>query len=157
MNYYHYYNYETLLKESSDITFLMFPICQLTLYFSKPCFSIPFNYSTNFLTYTPLLSFKLFFFFFNLFILVLAALGLHCCTRAFSSCGELGLLFIAMRALLIVVASLVAKHRLQARGLQQVQRMGSVVVAQGLSCSTARGIFPDQGSNLCPLHWQADS
>ena len=34
---------------------------------------------------------------------------------------------------------------------------GSVVVAHGLSCSTACGIFMDQGSNLCPLHWQADS
>ena len=32
---------------------------------------------------------------------------------------------------------------------------GSVVVAHGLSCSTAHGIFPDQGLNLCPLHWQA--
>ena len=27
----------------------------------------------------------------------------------------------------------------------------------GLSCSVACGIFPDQGSNPCPLHWQADS
>ena len=27
----------------------------------------------------------------------------------------------------------------------------------GLSCSAACGIFPAQGSNLCPLHWQADS
>ena len=35
--------------------------------------------------------------------------------------------------------------------------MGSVVVAQGLSCSMAHGIFLDQGSKLCPLHWQADS
>ena len=34
---------------------------------------------------------------------------------------------------------------------------GSVVVAHGLSCSVACGIFPDQGSNPCPLHWQADS
>ena len=34
---------------------------------------------------------------------------------------------------------------------------GSVVVAHGLSCSTACGIFPDQGSNLCSLHWQAVS
>ena len=37
------------------------------------------------------------------------------------------------------------------------RRAGSVVVARGLSCSTACGIFPDQGWNLCPLHWQADS
>ena len=34
---------------------------------------------------------------------------------------------------------------------------GSAVVAHGLSCSVACGIFPDQGSNPCPLHWQADS
>ena len=30
-------------------------------------------------------------------------------------------------------------------------------MAHRLSCSVACGIFPDQGSNLCPLHWQADS
>ena len=34
---------------------------------------------------------------------------------------------------------------------------GSVVVAHGSSRSVACGIFPDQGSNPCPLHWQADS
>ena len=28
---------------------------------------------------------------------------------------------------------------------------------RSLSCSAACGIFPDQGSNPCPLHWQADS
>ena len=37
------------------------------------------------------------------------------------------------------------------------RRAGSAVVAHGPSCSVACGIFPDQGSNLCPLHWQADS
>ena len=35
--------------------------------------------------------------------------------------------------------------------------MDSVAVAHGLSCSTTFGIFLDQGSNLCPLHWQVDS
>ena len=30
--------------------------------------------------------------------------------------------------------------------------LGSVVVALGLSCSVAGGIFLEQGSNLCPLH-----
>ena len=30
-------------------------------------------------------------------------------------------------------------------------------MAHGLSCSAACGIFPDQGSNPCSLHWQADS
>ena len=34
---------------------------------------------------------------------------------------------------------------------------GSAVVAHGPSCSAACGILPDQGSNLCPLHRQADS
>ena len=34
---------------------------------------------------------------------------------------------------------------------------GSVIVAHGPSCSAARGILPDQGSNPCSLHWQADS
>ena len=30
-------------------------------------------------------------------------------------------------------------------------------MAHELSCSVACGIFPDQGSNPCPLHWQVDS
>ena len=37
------------------------------------------------------------------------------------------------------------------------RRTGSVIVAHGPTCSAACGIFPDQGSNPCPLHWQADS
>ena len=37
------------------------------------------------------------------------------------------------------------------------RRASSVIVAHGPSCSAACGIFPDQGSNPCPLHWQADS
>ena len=37
------------------------------------------------------------------------------------------------------------------------RRAGSVIVAHGPSCSVACGIFPDRGSNPCPLHWQADS
>ena len=37
------------------------------------------------------------------------------------------------------------------------QNTGSVVATQGLSCSAACGIFPDQRSNLCPLHYQTSS
>ena len=48
-----------------------------------------------------------------------------------------------------VRASLVEEHCFQS--------MGSVVVAHGVSYSEACGIFLDQGSNLCPLHWQTDS
>ena len=42
--------------------------------------------------------------------LFLAALGLRCCARAFSSCSERGLLFVAVHGLLIAVASLVVEH-----------------------------------------------
>ena len=36
-------------------------------------------------------------------------------------------------------------------------RAASVVVAHRLSCSSACGIFPDQGSNQYPPHWLVDS
>ena len=51
-------------------------------------------------------------FVFYFIYLFLAALGLCCCTWAFSSCGRRGLLFVAVRGPLIAVASLVAEHRL---------------------------------------------
>ena len=50
--------------------------------------------------------------FIYLIYLFMALLGLRCCARAFSSCGERGLLFVAVRGLLIAVASLVAEHGL---------------------------------------------
>ena len=53
-----------------------------------------------------------FLFLFIVFIFFLAALGLRCCARAFSSCGERGLFFVAVHRLLIMVASLVAEHGL---------------------------------------------
>ena len=42
----------------------------------------------------------------------MAVLGLRCCTQAFSSCCEQGLLFVVVHGLLIAVASLVAEHGL---------------------------------------------
>ena len=54
-------------------------------------------------------------------------------------------------------ASVVVARRLSSCGMWALGAQASVVVAHGLSCSTACGIFPDQGSNPCPLHWQADS
>ena len=47
----------------------------------------------------------------------MAVLSLRFCARAFSSCGERGPLFIAVRGPLTVAASLVAEHRLQTRRL----------------------------------------
>ena len=56
--------------------------------------------------------------------LCLAALGLRYCARAFFSCGERGLLFVAVGGLLTAVAS-----RCRARTLGT---RASVVVARGL-------------------------
>ena len=50
--------------------------------------------------------------FFFLFYFFLAALGLRCCTQAFSSCGEQGLLCVVVHGLLTAVASLVSEHGL---------------------------------------------
>ena len=76
-------------------------------------------------------------------------LGLRFCVRAFSSCGKWGHSSSWCTAL-----SLSSPLLLQSTGSR---RAGYVVVAHGPSCSAACGIFPDQGSNPCPLHWQADS
>ena len=47
------------------------------------------------------------------------------------------------------VGSVVAAHGLETQS--------SVGVVHRPSCPAARGVFPDQGSNLYLLHWQADS
>ena len=53
----------------------------------------------------------LFFKFIYFIYLCLAVLGLRCCMRAFSSCGEWRLLFVSVHRL-IAVATLVAEHGL---------------------------------------------
>ena len=89
-------------------------------------------------------------FFLLFFVFFMAVLGLRFCARAFSSCGK-------RQAGTTLHRGAQASHY---RGLYLwstgSRRTGSVIVAHGPSCSTARGIFPDQGSNPCPLHWQAD-
>ena len=76
---------------------------------------------------------KVFFKFILFIYLFMAALGLRCCTRTFSSCGERGLLFVVVRGFLIAVASLVVEH-----GLLGVR--ASVVVAHGLSSGGLRAL-----------------
>ena len=81
----------------------------------------------------------------------------------FSCCSEQGLLSTAVPMLRLAGVSLAVEHRLW--GVQAsittscmgCKATGSVVVAHGLSCSSACGIFPDQGSNPYPLHWQVNS
>ena len=79
----------------------------------------------------------------------MAVLGLRFCVRAFSSCGKWEPFFIAVRGPLSIAASLVVEHRLQTRRLSNCGSRAQLLAA----C----GIFPDQGLNPCPLHWQADS
>ena len=79
----------------------------------------------------------------------MAVLGLRFCARAFSSCGKWG-----HSSSRCVGPPLSRPLLLQSTGSRCA---GSVIVAHGPSCSTACGILPDQGSNPCPLHWQADS
>ena len=94
------------------------------------------------------------------FIYFLAILHLHCCVWAFSSCLEHGCSgcgaqashgggFSCCRAQALGCGPLVVA----AHGLEST---GSVVMAQGLSCSMASGIFLDQGLNPCLSHQQAD-
>ena len=59
--------------------------------------------------------------------LFLAVLGLRFCARAFSSCGERGPLFIAVRGPLINAAFLVAEHRLQTRRLSSCGARASLL------------------------------
>ena len=103
-----------------------------------------------------------------MYLFVWAALGLHCCAWAFFSCIRAPLLsscdvqasycsgFSSCRARAPgSQASVVAAHwcDIVARPLEH--RPSSC--GTGLSCSEACGIFLDQRSNLCLLHWQADS
>ena len=92
--------------------------------------------------------------FIYLFIyLFLAALGHCCCTWAFPRCGQKGLLFIAVCGLLVVVASLVAEHGLQACGLSS---WGSRALEHRLSSCDARaqllhGMWDLPGPGLEPV------
>ena len=78
------------------------------------------------------------------------ALGLLCRTWAFSRCAGQGLL------------STCDARATHSSGFSCCRNWllslwASVAVGRGLSCPTACLIFPDQGSNLCPLHWQVYS
>ena len=82
-------------------------------------------------------------FFKKLFIYLFWSCWVLVAAPAFSSCSEWGLL--SSCQLFTVVAS-----HCRARALGT---WTSKVVVHGLSCSWACGIFPDQGSNSCLLHW----
>ena len=105
----------------------------------------------------PVLSYYLFFLHcvhhlkvspFFLFYFWLCWVGLCCCT--WTSCSERSCSLVVECRLLSVLASLGCRTGPRVQGPQQLQPVGSAVVAHGLSCSEACGIFPDQGLNTCP-------
>ena len=73
------------------------------------------------------------------------AQAFHC--GGFSCCGALAL---GTQASVVVARGLSSSD---SRALEC--RLSSV--EHRLSCFAACGIFPDQGLNPCPLHWQVDS
>ena len=83
------------------------------------------------------------------FIILLVVPG-HCCSaQTFSSCARQ-----SCSSSLYVAFSLPWLLLLQSTGSRA---HGLSTVAHRCSCSVACGIFLDQGSNLCHLHWQSDS
>ena len=78
----------------------------------------------------------------------MAAPDLCCYTRAFSRLWQAGVTL--QLRLLMVMPSLAAECGLSEHGL-------SLVVAHGLSCPAACGLFQDQGSDPRSPHWRADS
>ena len=83
----------------------MFPFYEIPVHVSCPTFCRV-DWVQHLILNDCVIYMNIFFFFF------LATLGLRCCAWAFSSCGERGLLFVAVCGLIIAVASLVAEHGL---------------------------------------------
>ena len=71
----------------------------------------------------------------NIYLFILSNFIIFGCMQAFSNCRAQ------------------ASH---SAGLSHCGAQVSVAMAHGISCSSACGIFPDQGLNPCHLHWQSD-
>ena len=96
-------------------------------------------------------------------------LGFQCCAGPFSSCGEWGLLsscgtqashcgaLSCCRARAPGAGAAVAAAHGSVSAAPGLWSTGSVVGAHGLICSSACGVFLDQGLNSYLLHWQEDS
>ena len=117
----------------------------------SPCFNLQFSsdlwcWRSCYVLTEPEFTFGVFNWFIYLFFV---SLGLFLLRGLPLVAASRGCSPVTVRGLLRAVASLVAEHGHQSSG--------SVVVAHGLHCPEACGIFPDQGSNMCLLHWQADS
>ena len=97
-------------------------------------------------------------FLFCFMYLFLAVLDLHCRKGFPPAVASGGYSLAVVLSLLIAVVSLVAEQRLCGTWDSEVvapglQSTGLVVVVNGLSCSVACGIFPEQGLNPRLLPW----
>ena len=72
-------------------------------------------------------------------VVVLTALGVNVHAQALSTCD-------------VRASHCLGVSCCKAQGVR-----ASVIVTHRHSCPVACGIFPDQGWNPCPLHWQEDS
>ena len=79
-----------------------------------------------------------------------------CCSAGFPRYRESRLLSRGGARLLITVTSLVEQRHWGVQAPAVAAHTESTVAVHGLSWSVPRGIFLDQGSNPCLLHWQVD-
>ena len=89
---------------------------------------------------------------------LLVVMGLLCFVMAILYLRQTGTTLWLVHRLLIEVASLVMEHRLwgvpaSVAAAPRLQGTDLVVVVHEFSGSMACGIFVDQGSNRCLLHW----
>ena len=92
-------------------------------------------------------------------------LDLGCCTGFSLIAVSGGYSLVAVHWLLLVMASLLAQHgHWSVRASVWAEFLGlwgsgalERRLNNGLSCSVAWGVFPDQGLNSCLPHWPADS
>ena len=81
------------------------------------------------------------------YLSIFPAMGLCCCTRAFSSGASEGC------APLVCPGSRCIGSSRRSTG----SRAHSVAVPHAIRAPRACGLLPSQGSGQCPLHWQTDS
>ena len=95
------------------------------------------------------------------FLFIFGVVDLCCCVGFFSSSGEWGMLSLQASHCRVWVlgawGSVVVAHGFTSCSSWTLEHRLSSCGTHGLSSSTACGIFPDQGSNLCLLYWQVDS
>ena len=103
------------LGSCSDTRLKTLNLCEQVILFSVLCLDHIEEEHSWVLVSNPYLFFLNFIYLF--IYLFMAVSGLRFCARAFSSCGQRGPLFIAVRGPLTIAASLVAEHRLQTRRL----------------------------------------